>query len=143
MKTRSIIVVAIALPIMAVVAISARAAGLGWSDEPVIEGGYDAGWNDQPMQFEFQIWKDGSAEFKVTPVESLAEDLLPTTGLITVNTKTYKMAQRKDKDGKVCLFGSVPVDTFALNRTIEYSLKAYDANGRLLVNDEAEYYTQP
>ena len=109
-----------------------------WSDKPILYSEYDAGPLDRRVHFESWAWKDGSATFKVTPkLEDLHEDMLPSYGFIMVNEKEYKMSKRHDKEGRLCLFGSVPVDTFAMDRNIEYNLQAFDSNDVRLVNDKA------
>ena len=134
MKTRSMLILGLIVAATAITAMTAIAGSMGWSDEPVIETWSDAGPKDQPMLFEAQVWLDGSAEFKVTPKIELSSDQLPSIGEIIVNDDSFKMAQRADREGRMCLFGSVPVGTFSLTNDFHYTLKAYDSHGVMLVD---------
>lgn len=123
------------MAVLVISSVTAIAGSLNWSEKPVLTSWSEAGPLDQPMIYEYQVWKDGSAVFKVSPAEDLPEDMLPASGLITVNDKSYKMAVRKDDNEKQCLFGSVPVDTFALDRNIMFTLEAYDSRDVLIAED--------
>lgn len=109
-----------------------------WMDKPVFssKSTYEMS-RVQPCWLMEEAWLDGSAIKKVVPMTSgWPEDKLPTSGLITINDKSFKMAQRKE-DEKVILFGCVPVGTFDLSVPTVYSLVAFDANGVMLVDGGA------
>ncbi|MCB9853524.1 MAG: hypothetical protein H6819_10545 [Phycisphaerales bacterium] len=135
MKARKHLAIGSIIAVLAMTSISAIAGSMNWSEKPVLTSESDAGPLDQPMLYEYQVWKDGSAVFKITPMAEFPEDMLPARGMITVNDKSYKMSVRKDDDEKQCLFGSVPVDTFALDRDITFTLEAYDSRDVLITED--------
>ncbi|MBX3395826.1 MAG: hypothetical protein KF841_10710 [Phycisphaerae bacterium] len=122
----------------------AFADSLDWMDKPVFrsKSTYEMP-QGQPCWLIEEAWMDGSAIMKVVPMTSgWPEDKLPTSGLITVNDKTFKMAQRREDD-KIILFGTVPVGTFDLTVPTVYSLRAYDANGVMLVDGGAGWGVEP
>lgn len=108
---------------------------LNWSDKPVFTSEASAGSRQYPMTYRIEVWKDGSAELKVTPKIDMPEDQLPHHGEMTINDKTYQMAQRKDRDGKICLYGSLPVGSFRLDADLEFTMIAYNANGVKVAGD--------
>ena len=141
MRTRTILISLAA--VVTISAIGVVAGSLRWSEVPVIYQWMDDGTRDQPMLLEIQLWADGSGEFKLTPKIELPADKLPSVGEITVNGKVFDMAQRRDAEGRLCLFGSVPVGTFSLYEDMVYTLKAYDSHGVQLSNDYASRYLVP
>lgn len=141
MRTRTVLIsvaAVITISVISVIGGSPR-----WSDEPVIERWMDDGTREQPMRLDTWVWADGSAEFKLTPKIELPADKLPSVGEITVNGKAYSMAQRRDAEGRLCLFGSVPVGTFSLYEDFVYTLKAYDSHGVQLSDDFVSRHLLP
>ncbi|MCB9853517.1 MAG: hypothetical protein H6819_10510 [Phycisphaerales bacterium] len=130
--------IAFVLAALAVVStLSAFAGSIAWSENPVIETSGEAGYWDQPIRYETRVWKDGSAELKLTPMTELPEEMLPAYGSIRVNDTEYKMAVRKDSEGRQCLYGCLPVGTLTLNETIVYTATAYDYRDKRIFNDYA------
>jgi len=117
--------------------ITAVAGYIQWAETPVIERWFDAGTKSQPVLFECWVFRDGSAEFKITPKVKLTGDKALSSRLITVNGKIFEMSVRIDKEERTCLYGVVPVGTFTLDENISYTLKAFDGIGTLLVDDAA------
>ncbi len=138
MRLRPIWKICIAICVSGFIGYMAFADSFDWKDKPVYKSKATFECSKgQPCWVYEEAWIDGSAIFKVVPMSpSWPEDKLPTTGLITVNDKTFKMAQRREDD-KIILFGSIPVGTLDLTIPTHFTLVAYDANGVKLVDDEA------
>lgn len=107
-----------------------------WREKPVIIMTSDMKCSkEQPCKLVKEGWLDGSATFRLIPVTSgWPEDKLPSKGTITVNGVEFKMSQRKE-NGKIILFGSVPVGTFDLDSSLLYTLLAYDSHDVKLADD--------
>ncbi|MBX3395825.1 MAG: hypothetical protein KF841_10705 [Phycisphaerae bacterium] len=131
------------LVVISVSALTAIADPMGWFDwyakgKTTIKSTFKCS-REQPCWLIAEAWDDGSANFRVVPMTSgWPEDKLPHHGLITVNGKTFRMAQRKEED-KTILFGSVPVGTFDLTEPMTYTLLAYDVYEKKLVDDWCQW----
>jgi len=136
-SNRSVYISVSVLILLFVGSISAVAGYIQWAEKPVIERWFDAGTKAQPVLFECWVFRDGSAEFKVTPKTKLTGYKALATGIVTVNGQPFDMSLRIDKEERSCLYGVVPVGTFTLDENIYYSLQAFDGLGTLLVDDAA------
>lgn len=109
---------------------------IGWSDKPNLE--YWSMDFDKRVELHLAIWKDGSAEAWVRPIQHLPEEQLPRTGLLTVDDKSYKFAERIDRDGQWGFFCSVPVEGIPMQGSFVLDLVVDDSTGHRLLHEHTE-----
>lgn len=136
MRIRKLAILSSILVLVGVTAMTAVADPLGWfNDAPFEYSGND--FHDR-IEFQALVWPDGSAEVLVKPKRALPLEQLPAEGLITINSKEYKFAKRKDRDGNPTLYASLPVGAIPMQGELVVSMTVTDETGYKLIDENAE-----